>query len=503
MTMRPDECSLDSSPSFDDFPNELLVSILVHIRPGSTSLHRVCSRWRHLTHSDLLCNAMLHHWFGNPIALTRQRPQDSVDRPLMIINSRRRTRVEDTRLLDSNTATSPYELLREATRSLAAKTRAREPPGRMLLWAAGRGFDALVHRMLLEHSCSIIDYLDPDTGYTALLLACRSDWIDVVRVLLAFKPDLTVSRAVGLTSLHLAAQYSSGASIIEALIDAKADINARIASSARKPICIAAEHNNLEAVRALLRRHSPHEILDAQRPDRPSILVQSCRSGSLELLQLLVSVVRGVSDVASLDRGRPTSVLHESARHHRLDLLQYWLFDERLDPNLLDYEGHSALCCACSLPASRPSAPVVELLLRANASLDAHRCGHSLLQVAVSRGHVATVECLLSHGALLHVGVPQHQQQQQQQQQQQHSSLTCALAQAARDSTSSSTRVLELLLRHFAAELLHSDEYRHCLPLAIRVASEPNRAWLDHWCKQHNVSHLAPDLSERLGCSMQ
>lgn len=57
---------------------------------------------------------------------------------------------------------------------------------------------------LLEHG-AYVDYQEPETGYTSLMLAIEHDLEDTFDILLSYSPDLEISNKIGATSLHIAA----------------------------------------------------------------------------------------------------------------------------------------------------------------------------------------------------------------------------------------------------------------------------------------------------------
>ena len=134
---------------------------------------------------------------------------------------------------------------------------AADEAGAQLVAAAGRG-DLVAVCAVLSSAPRVIDFVDPKTQSTALVLACsrgaRDRQLDVVRALLGArrKPNVNAQNANGMTALICATTFG-----------------------------------HVGIVQTLL-QHTPAPLLDVQDNDGMSALMHAVSQSSMEIINMLM-----------------------------------------------------------------------------------------------------------------------------------------------------------------------------------------------------------------------
>jgi hypothetical protein len=148
--------------------------------------------------------------------------------------------------------------------------------------------------------------------------------------------DLT--DAVGNTALHFAAQKNDKR-MVRMLLDHKPDLAHRRNERQQSALHVAAYYGSTAAAAELL-RHSPDaaEMLDREGRNAVHVAVSS---GKVDALRCLLGRVRPAEVVNRGDNSGDTP-LHLAAKMARIKSALMLLRDPRVDPCLLNREGHSA-----------------------------------------------------------------------------------------------------------------------------------------------------------------
>ncbi|BAF21019.1 ankyrin repeat-containing protein At5g02620 [Oryza sativa Japonica Group] len=175
---------------------------------------------------------------------------------------------------------------------------------------------------------------------TALHQAVLGGHTRVVEILLMkTAPGLIdLTDAVGNTALHFAAQKNDKR-MVRMLLDHKPDLAHRRNERQQSALHVAAYYGSTAAAAELL-RHSPDaaEMLDREGRNAVHVAVSS---GKVDALRCLLGRVRPAEVVNRGDNSGDTP-LHLAAKMARIKSALMLLRDPRVDPCLLNREGHSA-----------------------------------------------------------------------------------------------------------------------------------------------------------------
>lgn len=184
--------------------------------------------------------------------------------------------------------------------------------GETALIAAARNGHAHVMRLLIEYGADI-HVKESDSDTTLLSLAAWKGNEEGVRMLLAAGADIHGTSDSGRSALISAAEWGH-AGTIRALLEAGADLNARIREWRREewtPLLLAAEEGHAEVVRILIERGAS---LHAMAEDGTTALVFAAKRGHTEVARLLLEA--GARVDARAAEGR-TALMNAAAGGHR------------------------------------------------------------------------------------------------------------------------------------------------------------------------------------------
>lgn len=245
-------------------------------------------------------------------------------------------------------------------------------------------------------------------GTTLLQLAARSGRRELVKFLLKHQPAADLHRAnrEGWTPLHHAVDQGHDDLVAYLLKQPNIPMDAQLRSGV-SPLLLAIEKQALNMVQRLV-AHGANIHLPMR--DGVTPLHRACQLGRLDVVQWLLSMPAILHE-----KGRPRhmpQVLNQptqwgdtplklAAASGHLPLVQWLLQQDRIDPNLADREGMTALHEA----ARRGHDGIAAALLaqpdiRLNTQRDTEPTPFHL---AVEHNHMALAERLLSHGANMHL----------------------------------------------------------------------------------------------------
>ncbi|GAB9476193.1 Tkl protein kinase [Globisporangium polare] len=240
-----------------------------------------------------------------------------------------------------------------------------------------------VVEVLLDHGASLEAR---DLDRVPLLIACARDHIAIARLLIARCANVHVSDdSDGQTLLHILASIGSLA-VAEVLLDSGANIDA-LDRLEQTPLIIAAQEGRLTMVKLLVARGAQASLRAARTGQ--SALTGAATYGHLNILRYFVGLYgREIVDQHQL--------LHCAVAGGTVSCVEYLL---SLHPDLeaKDEDGLTPLCSAlCCLDTE-----LVELLVTNGADVHAKHAdnkNYSYLHVAAEIKHTAAVRILLTHG---------------------------------------------------------------------------------------------------------
>ncbi|KAJ5193312.1 hypothetical protein N7449_009454 [Penicillium cf. viridicatum] len=229
---------------------------------------------------------------------------------------------------------------------------------------------------------------------TALQAAAEGGHLEVVQALLAAKADVNAPLAKFECKTALQAAAEGGhLEVVQTLLAARADANAPLAKfECKTALQAAAEGGHLEVVQTLLAARA-----DANAPlakfDGKRALQAAAEGGHLEVVQALLAAK---ADVNASPSSTGKTALQAAAEGGHLEVVQT-LLAARADANAphAKFDGKTALQVA----AEGGHLEVVQALLAAKADIDAKTLGQTALQMAQSKYHTEVVQALLAAGA--------------------------------------------------------------------------------------------------------
>lgn len=209
-----------------------------------------------------------------------------------------------------------------------------------------------VVRLLLSNSSTHVNQTDLNRN-TPLHATASNGHFETLQILLAHGADVSAANNRGETSLHLASRWGYAA-LVEKLVEAGADVNARTDVDGATPLHMALDS---ETIKYLVRRGA---FVNAEDDEGFTALHRAARQGNLERVELLWSL--GAS-VDARDKGNRTA-LHSAACDGHVAVLSFLIDICKADVNALSTNGNSPLHAG----VSNGHANVTELLLQRGAN---------------------------------------------------------------------------------------------------------------------------------------
>ena len=238
-------------------------------------------------------------------------------------------------------------------------------------------------RLLLRKGADV-KAVSPRCDEPAIHFACRQGSIDILKLLRSYGAGLSTKTApaLALASMH------GHLELVKWLLEfgAKVDADVLVVEKVMTPLSCACKHGHIDVAQHLL-------SVGATLP--PSLLLELCEKGSLDVLKLLVE--HGASVNAILDAsGR--SPLHIACYYSRLDVVT-WLLESGADVATLDKGGKDALALTnkhCSYDNVNEAA-ILQALLQRGAGLNADTA--YVLTRAFTYGYTEVLDLLLKRRA--------------------------------------------------------------------------------------------------------
>jgi len=252
---------------------------------------------------------------------------------------------------------------------------------------AMRGEEQEVRALLSEAAPDCVQYVDQESGDSALHAASRHGHLGVVRVLLGASAVVDQPNNQGFTPLFLAAQHGH-LEVVRVLLGASAVVDQPDNKGATALIA-AAQGGKLEVVRELL---GASAVVDQQENQLGmTALYIAAQNGELEVVRVLL----GASAVVDRPSNAGATALNIAAEKAHLEVVKELLGASAVvdQPN---NQGITALLMASQLGQLE----VVQLLADSKADLDkANNKGVTPVGIAASKGMVDAVQLLVVLGA--------------------------------------------------------------------------------------------------------
>ena len=193
---------------------------------------------------------------------------------------------------------------------------------------------------------------------TALMLAARSGWIEIVYTLLRYPGvNINLQDVNGMTALYLAAKYDHP-QIVESLLEAGASVDIGDYKVGRSALRVAAERNHIEIVDKLLEYRAQIDMKDFLGG---TPILHAVQQGAEDTFNRMMEV-GGYLQVVDEDG---QSLLHIASEYDRFSIA-HKLIEEGLDPNIRDNCERTPLHIA----SQHGKATTLSLLLEKNADLN-------------------------------------------------------------------------------------------------------------------------------------
>ena len=250
-----------------------------------------------------------------------------------------------------------------------------------LMYACKNGSQPIV-KMLVEAGAEV--RAAQKDGYTSFIFAAGFGHTETVRYLVGLPQiDLSHKDKDGHTSL-LAAVERAGADVVEVLLDAGADIEAKL-NDGRSPLLKASKCGNLQVVKVLLRAGAGVCVTDNKGA---TCLMLAAHYGHTEAVRTLLCMPE--VDVNQSNTQGLTS-LHRAVFKKHSDVVQL-LIDAGADVGAKNSAGSTSLHWACEVGAL----DIVQMLVKAGADVSVvDNKGCTCLIVAAYHGHTETVRFLV------------------------------------------------------------------------------------------------------------
>jgi len=247
----------------------------------------------------------------------------------------------------------------------------------------GRPLDSAARSMRFPR----VNFVNAETGTTALLEAVDAGDAGVVETLLKFGADPDLPREDGTTALYVACQRGQ-TEMVYMLLMANADPHMAVNRMGASPFYIACHKGHVGVLDEICQSDVP---LDRQQRDGSTGLYVAAKAGHVEVVRRLLEA--GANPNTPTHKGY--TPLHRACILGHVEIVQA-LLQVDLDLDSRDQDGASALHLACI--HCRPA--IVEMLLEAKADPESvDYFGNTPLLRAVHAGFLGVAEALLEFGA--------------------------------------------------------------------------------------------------------
>ena len=280
---------------------------------------------------------------------------------------------------------------------------------------------------------SKIPQLNTPKGATALYLACRESYEDIVKLLLNGKADPNIplsdnkvtplmiachfasvlkdykivklllqagayvnAQAIGnfgrMTALYIAA-YNNDTQLAFLLLDAKADVNFFDADG-MTPMHFACFHGNDEMVKRFLKAGANPNLCSNDGLSALHIAIQNTNNAST-----IKALLKEGADPNALTKSSGTAPLHLACDNGSSEDIVKLLLKAKANTDVLDSDGRTPLCVA----TCRGQTKIVKLLLKAGANTELERDMHGRTPIffAIAGGYLPIMKLLLEYGPAL------------------------------------------------------------------------------------------------------
>ncbi|XP_013402484.1 ankyrin-2 [Lingula anatina] len=234
-------------------------------------------------------------------------------------------------------------------------------------------------------------------GNTALCETSRNGHVDVVKCLInKHKADPSIQNKNGNTALHIAVLNNAGLDVVECLLDEGGADPTILNNDGEDPAHCAARCGQVQYLDAVLRRNHEHRI-DPNIQDKygNTALCKASRNGHVDVVKCLINKYKADS---SIQNKNGNTALHIAVLNNvGLDVVECLLDEGGADPTILNNDGENPAHCV----ARCGQVQYLDAVLRRNHEhrIDPNiqdKYGNTALCKASRNGHVDVVKCLIN-----------------------------------------------------------------------------------------------------------
>jgi hypothetical protein len=244
-------------------------------------------------------------------------------------------------------------------------------------------------RLLLSNSSIDINQTDMH-GLTALMNACKKNYLGIVRLLLQ-RPDINVNMREHKehSSALLFACQKQHLEMIALLISVPSiDINI-VNIKRMTPLMYACKENHYDVVRLLIAQKNID--LNIQNRKGNTALMLACANNHCDVIRLLIAEEN--IDINMQNRDGDTALMLACANNH-CDVIRLLIAEENIDINMQNLDGDTAIMLAC---ANNYCEAIRLLIAEENIDINVKNFdGHTVLMIACQLWDCDIVESLLT-----------------------------------------------------------------------------------------------------------
>lgn len=238
--------------------------------------------------------------------------------------------------------------------------------GETPLYVAAENGHALVVSELLKHLDSQIASIPAKNGYDAFHVAAKQGYLEVLKELLQFFPQLAMTTdSSNSTALHTAATQGF-TDIVNLLLETNKDLSKIARSNGKTALHSAARMGFLEVVQSLLDKDPSacfRKDLKGQTPLHMAVKAQD--------VDIVLELLKPDSSVICLGDNKENTALHIATRKGRTQVIKCLLSAKNVNINAINKSGETALDIA-----EKSENPEIAFILREAGALLAKNCAN-------------------------------------------------------------------------------------------------------------------------------
>ena len=229
-------------------------------------------------------------------------------------------------------------------------------------------------------------------GYTAFMLACTHNNIDVVKILLTDqKVNVNQKNSAGYTAFMLACTHNHREVVKVLLADQRVKVNPQNRDG-NTAFMLACTHNNIDVVKILL---ADQRVNVNQDSDGNTAFMLACKHNHREVIKILLAAQKVNVNQQNSD-GNTAFML--ACTHNNIDVVKILLTNQKVNDNQQNKYGKTALILACTQKHRK----VVKTLLAHQHTWPVGKIMYNLyLKYGVTAIALATIAVLVGKGIVV------------------------------------------------------------------------------------------------------